>query len=103
MYSVLLHFCFLISVQLLKQHLSAMVDDPILKVHIPLVKHISAQVISSDESEDEGHRTIDYPCVYPRWRSQQLAALLYHADIEVAANTSILIGTRKKAGTQLRG
>jgi len=79
-----------------------MVDHPTLKVHVPLVKHIGAQVISSDESEDEACRTIDYPRVYPRWRSRQLAALLYHADVEVAANASIPIGTRKKAGTQLR-
>ncbi|KAL4078640.1 hypothetical protein V8B97DRAFT_1864766 [Scleroderma yunnanense] len=86
---------------LLKQHLSAMVDHPTLKVHIPLVKHISAQVISSDESEDEMHRTINYPHVYPHWQSQPLTTLLHQADVEVAANISIQIGTQKKASTQL--
>jgi len=102
MYTVVPHFHYLISLQLLKQRLPAMVDHPTLKVHVPLVKHVGAQVVSSDESEDETRRTISYPRVYPRWRSQQLSALLYQADVEVAANASIPIGTQKKAGTQLR-
>jgi len=84
------------------QCLSVMVDHPTLKVHVPLVKHIGAQVVSLDESEDEACRTINYPRVYPRWQSQQLTALLYQVDVEVAVNLSILIGTQKKAGTQFR-
>ena len=79
-----------------------MVDDPTLQQHIPLINYLSTQCVSSDESEEETKRTIDYPRVYPRWRSRQLANVLYKADAVAAANASIPIGKRKKAGTQLR-
>ena len=78
-----------------------MADDPTLQWHIPLVNYLSTQCISSDESEDETRRTIDYSRVYPRWRSRQLANILYKADAVAASNASIPIGMRKKAGTQL--
>ena len=79
-----------------------MADDPTLQRHIPLVNYLSTQCVSSDKSEDETRRMIDYPRVYPRWRSRQLANILYKADAVAASNASIPIGMRKKAGTQLR-
>ena len=79
-----------------------MADDPTLQRHIPLVNFLSTQCVSSDESEDDTRRTIDYPRVYPRWRSRQLVNVLYKADVVAAANASIPIGEHKKAGTQLR-
>jgi len=79
-----------------------MADDPTLQRHIPLVNFLSTQCVSSDESEDDTRRTIDYPRVYPRWRSRQLVNVLYKADAVAAANASIPIGKCKKAGTQLQ-
>ncbi|KAF8834762.1 hypothetical protein BDN67DRAFT_872676, partial [Paxillus ammoniavirescens] len=85
-----------------KKRLEAMVDHPILSTHIPLVRMLGTQVVSSDESEDEAQRTINYPCVYPCWRSRGLVALMWHTDVAAEANTKIPLGTRKKAGTQLQ-
>ena len=79
-----------------------MADDPTLQQHIPLINYLSTQCVSSDESEKETRRTIDYPRVYPRWRSRQLTNIMYKADAVAAANASVPIGKRKKAGTQLR-
>ncbi|KIO01519.1 hypothetical protein M404DRAFT_28563 [Pisolithus tinctorius Marx 270] len=60
------------------------------------------QGVSSDESEDEHTRTIDYPRVYPRWRSLSLAMIMWQADEVIEENAKIPIGKRKKSGTQLR-
>ncbi|KAI6001891.1 hypothetical protein EDD15DRAFT_2361246 [Pisolithus albus] len=80
----------------------AMAEHPALRKHLPLVKYVGTQGISSDESEDEARRTISYPRVYPRWRSQQLSALMWEADLAILEFLSVTIGKRKKAGTQLR-
>jgi len=93
---------FNISLQLLKLCLTAMANDPTLQRHIPLVNFLSTQCVSSDESKDDTRRTIDYPRVYPHWWSRQLVNVLYKADTVAAANASIPIGKRKKAGTQLQ-
>ena len=79
-----------------------MVDHPTLQQHLPLINDLGTQVISSDESEDETRRTISYPRVYPAWRSNQLAAILWQADDAAIANAEVTIGKQKKAGTQLR-
>ncbi|KAI6118681.1 hypothetical protein EDD16DRAFT_1480697 [Pisolithus croceorrhizus] len=79
-----------------------MAENPKLRKHLPLVKYLGTQGISSDESEDEARRTISYPRVYPRWRSQQLSALMWEADLAILEFLSIMIGKRKKVGTQLR-
>ncbi|KAI5989517.1 hypothetical protein EDD15DRAFT_2171281 [Pisolithus albus] len=79
-----------------------MADHPTLRRHLPLIKDLGTQAMSSDESEDEVRRTISYPRVYPAWRSEQLATLLWQADDVAAANATVSIGKRKKAGTQLR-
>ncbi|KIK18253.1 hypothetical protein PISMIDRAFT_48170, partial [Pisolithus microcarpus 441] len=63
---------------------------------------LGTQAMSSDESEDEVRRTISYPRVYPAWRSDLLASLLWQADDVAAANAMVSIGMRKKAGTQLQ-
>lgn len=89
-------------VRLLKMRLDAMADHPRLRRHLPLINGLGAQAMSSDESEDEVRRTISYPRVYPAWRSDPLASLLWQADDVAAANAMVSIGTRKKAGTQLR-
>ncbi|KAI6110797.1 hypothetical protein EDD16DRAFT_1486061 [Pisolithus croceorrhizus] len=88
--------------QLLKMRLDAMADHPTLQRHLPLINDLGTQAMSSDESEDEVRRTISYPRVYPAWRSEQLAAILWQADDVAAANATVSIGKRKKAGTQLR-
>ncbi|KAI5992677.1 hypothetical protein EDD15DRAFT_2367950 [Pisolithus albus] len=88
--------------KLLKMRLDAMADHPTLRRHLPLIKDLGTQAMSSDESEDEVRRTISYPRVYPAWRSEQPATLLWQADDVAAANATVSIGKRKKAGTQLR-
>ena len=40
--------------------------------------------------------------MYPAWRSNQLAALLWQVDDVANANAEVTIGKRKKAGNQLR-
>ncbi|KAI5983545.1 hypothetical protein EDD15DRAFT_2178878, partial [Pisolithus albus] len=70
--------------------------------HLPLINDLGTQAMSSDKSEDEVRRTISYPRIYPAWRSQQLATILWQADDVAAANAAVSIGKRKKAGTQLR-
>ncbi|KAI6117867.1 hypothetical protein EDD16DRAFT_1481032, partial [Pisolithus croceorrhizus] len=70
--------------------------------HLPLINDLGTQAMSSDESEDEVGRTISYPRVYPAWRSEQLAAILWQADDVAAANATVSIGKCKKVGTQLR-
>ncbi|KAI6143934.1 hypothetical protein BKA82DRAFT_4179099 [Pisolithus tinctorius] len=89
-------------VRLLKLRLDAMAEHTSLQKHLPLVKHLGTQGISSDESEDEARRTINYPRVYPRWRSQKLAMLMWEADLAIVEFLSVAIGKRKRAGTQLR-
>ncbi|KAI6094260.1 hypothetical protein EDD17DRAFT_1752500 [Pisolithus thermaeus] len=89
-------------VQLLKMRLDAMVENPKLQKHLPLVKYLGTQGISSDESKDEARRTISYPRMYPRWCSQQLSALMWEADLAILEFLSITIGKHKKAGMQLR-
>ncbi|KAI6158839.1 hypothetical protein EDD17DRAFT_1487614 [Pisolithus thermaeus] len=79
-----------------------MADHPTLQRHLPLINDLGTQAMSSDESEDEVRRTISYPRVYPAWRSEQLAAILWQADDVAAANATVSIGKHKKAGTQLR-
>ncbi|KIO05585.1 hypothetical protein M404DRAFT_512253 [Pisolithus tinctorius Marx 270] len=79
-----------------------MAEHTSLQKHLPLVKHLGTQGISSDESEDEARRTINYPRVYPRWRSQKLAMLMWEADLAIVEFLSVAIGKRKRAGTQLR-
>ncbi|KAI6143669.1 hypothetical protein BKA82DRAFT_3957168, partial [Pisolithus tinctorius] len=70
--------------------------------HVRLVEYLGMQGVSSDESEDEHTRTIDYPRVYPRWRSLSLAMIMWQADEVIEENAKIPIGKRKKSGTQLR-
>ncbi|KAI6006373.1 hypothetical protein EDC04DRAFT_2611477 [Pisolithus marmoratus] len=89
-------------VRLLKMRLDAMAEHPKLRKHLPLVNYLRTQGISSDESEDETRRTISYPRVYPRWRSQQLSALMWEADLAILEFLSVTIGKCKKAGTQLQ-
>ncbi|KAI6011449.1 hypothetical protein EDC04DRAFT_2905526 [Pisolithus marmoratus] len=69
-------------VRLLKMCLDAMAEHPKLRKHLPLVKYLGTQGISSDESEDEARRTISYP--------------------PILEFLSVTIGKHKKAGTQLR-
>ncbi|KAI6154199.1 hypothetical protein BKA82DRAFT_93286, partial [Pisolithus tinctorius] len=88
--------------KLLKMRLDAMADHPTLRQHLPLINGLGTQAMSSDESEDEVRRTISYPRVYPAWRSNEFASLLWQADDVVAANAMVTIGKRKRAGTQLR-
>ncbi|KAI5981192.1 hypothetical protein EDC04DRAFT_2594724 [Pisolithus marmoratus] len=78
-----------------------MANHPRLRRHLPLINDLGTQAMSSDESEDEVRRTISYPRVYPAWRSDPLASLLWEADDVAAANAMVSIGTCKKAGTQL--
>ncbi|KAI6043162.1 hypothetical protein EDC04DRAFT_2563038 [Pisolithus marmoratus] len=78
-----------------------MAEQPKLQKHLPLVKYLGTQGMSSDESKDEMRRMISYPCVYPRWHSQQLSALMWEADLAILEFLSVMIGKRKKAGTQL--
>ncbi|KAI6160179.1 hypothetical protein EDD17DRAFT_1485303, partial [Pisolithus thermaeus] len=73
-----------------------------LKRHLPFVKDLGSQGMSSDESEDKSTRTISYLRVYPAWRSRQLASLLWSVDDVATSNVSVQIGKRKKSGTQLR-
>lgn len=82
--------------------LNAIVDNTELTKHVPLIQYLGAQAMSSDQSEDERKRTISYPRVYPRWRSPQLAALLWQADTASKLNRATPLGPRKKPGTQLR-
>ncbi|KIK22684.1 hypothetical protein PISMIDRAFT_101946, partial [Pisolithus microcarpus 441] len=89
-------------VRLLKMRLDAMADHPTLQRHLPLINDLGTQAMSSDESEDDVRRTISYPRVYPAWRSQQLATILWQADDVAAANAAVSIGKCKKVGTQLR-
>ncbi|KIO07668.1 hypothetical protein M404DRAFT_391095 [Pisolithus tinctorius Marx 270] len=89
-------------VQLLKLHLDAMAEHTSLQKHLPLVKHLGTQGISSDESEDEVRRMINYPHVYPRWRSQKLAMLMWEVDLVIVEFLSVAIGKHKRAGTQLQ-
>ncbi|KAI6039532.1 hypothetical protein EDC04DRAFT_2603095 [Pisolithus marmoratus] len=88
-------------VWLLKMCLDAMAEHPKLWKHLPLVKYLGTQGISSDESKDEARRTISYPHMYPRWRSQQLSVLMWEVDLAILEFLSITIGKHKKAGTQL--
>jgi hypothetical protein len=78
-----------------------MICHPQLTKHVPLVKYLGMQAVNSDESEDEKRRTINYPRVYPHWRSAQLAALMWTADAAGEADASTPLGHRKKPGTQL--
>ncbi|KAI6146408.1 hypothetical protein BKA82DRAFT_106332, partial [Pisolithus tinctorius] len=87
--------------KLLKSCLDAMVDHPTLQKHVCLVAYLGMQGVSSDESEDEHTRTIDYPCIYPRWRSLSLAMIMWQADEVIEENAKIPIGKQKKSGTQL--
>ncbi|KAI6146391.1 hypothetical protein BKA82DRAFT_4393517 [Pisolithus tinctorius] len=89
-------------VRLLKMRLDGMADHPTLRQHLPLINGLGTQAMSSDESEDEVRRTISYPRVYPAWRSNEFASLLWQADDVAAANATVTIGKRKRAGTQLR-
>ena len=79
-----------------------MIDDHELVKHVLLIQYLGAQAMSSDESEDEHRRTISYPRIYPCWRSQQLAAILWQADTVSEVIRSQPLGRRKKPGTQLR-
>ena len=79
-----------------------MTDNHELVKHVLLIQYLGAQAMSSDESEDEHRRTISYPRVYPRWHSQQLAAILWQADAVSEMIRSQPLGRRKKPGTQLR-
>ncbi|KIK10513.1 hypothetical protein PISMIDRAFT_124310, partial [Pisolithus microcarpus 441] len=88
--------------KLFKLRLDIIANDAPLRRHLPFVKGLGSQGMSSDESEDENTRTISYPRVYPAWRSGQLAALLWKVDDVAATNVSVQIGKRKKSGTQLR-
>lgn len=89
-------------IRLFKLRLDIIANDAPLRRHLPFVKGLGSQGMSSDESEDENTRTISYPRVYPAWRSGQLAALLWKVDDVAATNVSVQIGKRKKSGTQLR-
>ncbi|KAI6003347.1 hypothetical protein EDC04DRAFT_2908314 [Pisolithus marmoratus] len=82
---------------LLKMHLDAMANHPTLGQHLPLIKDLGTQAMSSDESEDKVRRTISYPHVYPAWCSDLLATLLWQADDVAAATATVPIGTWKKA------
>ncbi|KAI6155995.1 hypothetical protein BKA82DRAFT_157251, partial [Pisolithus tinctorius] len=86
---------------LLKSHLKAVVDHPTLQKHICLVEYLGTQGVSSDASEDEHTRTIDYPHVCPQWRSLTLAMIMWQADEVIEENAKIPIGKQKKSGTQL--
>ncbi|KAI6014652.1 hypothetical protein EDC04DRAFT_2904031 [Pisolithus marmoratus] len=86
--------------KLLKMHLNAMAEQPKLQKHLPLVKYLSTQGMSSDESEDETRRMISYPHVYPCWHSQQLSALMWEANLAILEFLSVMIGKHKKAGMQ---
>ncbi|KAI6015944.1 hypothetical protein EDC04DRAFT_2577898 [Pisolithus marmoratus] len=57
-----------------------MADHPTLGQHLPLIKDLGTQAMSSDESEDKVRRTISYPHVYPAWCSDLLATLLWQVD-----------------------
>ncbi|KAI6000237.1 hypothetical protein EDC04DRAFT_2908895 [Pisolithus marmoratus] len=63
---------------------------------------MKARGMSSDESKDETRRMISYLRMYPRWRSQQLSALMWEADLAILEFLSVMIGKCKKAGTQLQ-
>ncbi|KAI5986001.1 hypothetical protein EDC04DRAFT_2913545 [Pisolithus marmoratus] len=89
-------------VHLLKMRLDTMADHPTLGQHLPLIKDLGTQAMSSDELEDKVRRTISYPRVYPAWHSDLLATLLWQADDVAAATATVPIGTWKKAGTQLQ-
>ncbi|KIN97572.1 hypothetical protein M404DRAFT_970554 [Pisolithus tinctorius Marx 270] len=88
--------------KLLKLCLDAMAEHTSLQKHLPLVKHLGTQGISSDKSEDETRRTINYPHVYPCWCSQKLAMLMWEADLAIVEFLSVTIGKCKRAGTQLQ-
>ena len=79
-----------------------MSDHPSLTKHVPLVNYLGTQAVSSDESENDARRTHNYPRVYPRWRSEQLAALMWLADAVATENDAIPLGTRKKSGALFR-
>ncbi|KIK12477.1 hypothetical protein PISMIDRAFT_120825, partial [Pisolithus microcarpus 441] len=89
-------------IRLFKLRLDTIANDASLKRHLPFVKDLGSQGMSSDESEDESTRTISYPQVYPAWRSHQLASLLWSVDDVATSNVSVQIGKCKKSGTQLR-
>ncbi|KAI5993393.1 hypothetical protein EDC04DRAFT_2910803 [Pisolithus marmoratus] len=89
-------------VWLLKMHLDAMAEHPKLQKHLPLVKYLRTQGISSDESKDKTRRMISYPHVYPCWHSQQLSALMWEVDLAILEFLSIMTGKHKKAGMQLQ-